>query len=37
MSFFLGFVSGVVSLTVAIAILAAFVWVYVKSLFRGSR
>lgn len=37
MSFFLGFVSGVVSVTVAIAILATFVWVYVKSLFRGRR
>jgi hypothetical protein len=36
-SFFLGFISGVVSLTVAIALLAAFAAFYVKALFRGRK
>lgn len=37
MDFFLGWIAGIATLSVAIAILAVFVWVYVKSLFRGRR
>lgn len=35
MLFFLGFVSGVAALTVAIALVAVFGAFYVKALFRG--